>query len=199
MTDFDLLKAVQPDGGWFAVVSLKGSGKELQRRQDLLATREEVDALVQGRAAQGWNMFFGVAKYATDANRTKENVQGLKAFWLDIDCGEAKAKPDPKTGRPDGYVNQATGLAALQRFCRTVGLPRPVLVNSGRGIHAYWPLTGTVTREQWEPVAERLRKLCNTHDLYVDPSVFEVARILRIPGTFNYKDCLLYTSDAADE
>ena len=188
MTDFDLLKAVQPDGGWFAVVSLKGSGKELQRRQDLLATREEVDALVQGRAAQGWNMFFGVAKYATDANRTKENVQGLKAFWLDIDCGEAKAKPDPKTGRPDGYVNQATGLAALQRFCRTVGLPRPVLVNSGRGIHAYWPLTGTVTREQWEPVAERLRKLCNTHDLYVDPSVFEVARILRIPGTFNYKD-----------
>jgi hypothetical protein len=188
MTDFDLLRAVQPDDGWFAVVSLKGSGKELQRRQDFLSTREEVDVLAERRSKSGWNVFFGVAKYATDANRTKENVQGLKAFWLDIDCGEAKAQPNLKTGRPDGYVDQATGLVALQRFCRTVGLPRPILVNSGRGVHAYWALTGTVTREQWEPVADRLRKLCNTHELYVDPAVFEVARILRIPGTLNYKD-----------
>jgi hypothetical protein len=90
MTDFDLLRAVQPDDGWFAVVSLKGSGKELQRRQDFLSTREEVDILAERRSKSGWNVFFGVAKYATDANRTKENVQGLKAFWLDIDCGEAK-------------------------------------------------------------------------------------------------------------
>jgi hypothetical protein len=26
-------------------------------------------------------------------------------------------------------------------------LPRPTLVNSGRGVHAYWPLTEAVTRE----------------------------------------------------
>jgi hypothetical protein len=188
MTDFDLLRAVQPDDGWFVVVSLKGSGNEVQRRQDFLSTREEVDVLAERRSKSGWNVFFGVAKYATDQNRTKENVQGLKAFWLDIDCGETKAQPNAKTGRPEGYIDQATGLAALQRFCRTVGLPRPIIVNSGRGVHAYWALTGTITREQWEPVAERLRKLCTTHELYVDNAVFEVARILRIPGTLNYKD-----------
>lgn len=188
MTDFDLLSAVQPDDGWFAVVSLKGSGKDIQRRQDLVATREEVDAITQRMVAAGWNVFFGVAKYATDENRTKENVQSLKAFWLDIDCGEAKAEPNPKTGRPDGYIDQATGLVALRKFCKTIGLPKPILVNSGRGIHAYWPLTAPVTREEWEPVADRLRKLCNTHDLIVDPNVFEVARILRIPGTLNFKD-----------
>jgi hypothetical protein len=188
MTDFDLLRAVQPDDGWFVVVSLKGSGNEVQRRQDFLSTREEVDVLAERRSKSGWNVFFGVAKYATDQNRTKENVQGLKAFWLDIDCGETKAQPNAKTGRPEGYIDQATGLAALRRFCRTVGLPRPIIVNSGRGVHAYWALTGTITREQWEPVAERLRKLCTTHELYVDNAVFEVARILRIPGTLNYKD-----------
>ena len=188
MQHVDLLNTVQPADGWFAVVGIKGAGANLKRRQYLVETREEVDELAQQLVAAEWNVFFGVAKYATDANRTKENVQALKAFWLDIDCGPSKAQPNPKTGRPEGYIDQATGLAALQQFCKTVGLPRPLLVNSGRGIHAYWPLTESVTREEWEPAAARLRELCNTHGLLVDPVVFEVARILRIPGTLNFKD-----------
>jgi hypothetical protein len=129
-----------------------------------------------------------VAKYATNENRLKDNVKALRSFWVDIDCGPSKAEVNEKTGRPEGYVDQAAGLAALRSFCKLVGLPRPLLVNSGRGIHAYWPLTRDITRQEWEPVAARLNSLCVTHNFYVDPSVFEVARILRVPGTFNFKD-----------
>ena len=188
MTSFDLLASVQPAEGWFAVVGIKGSGTDLKRRQHLVETRQEVDQLAQALTANEWNVFFGVAKYTDDSSRKKSNVKALKAFWLDIDCGEAKAVPNPKTGRPDGYVDQATALTALRSFCRTIGLPKPTIVNSGRGLHVYWPLTSEVTPAAWEPVAARLRDLCNTHGLIVDPVVFETARILRIPGTLNFKD-----------
>lgn len=185
MEQTDLLDLVQPATGWFAVLGIRGPGDV---RQELVSTREEVGALAEQYVAEGRNVFFGVAKYATGANRTKENVRALKAFWLDIDCGEAKAQVNPDTGRPDGYVNQAAGLAALKDFCKVVGLPKPTLVNSGGGIHAYWPIEEEITRAEWEPVAERFKEVCRSQNFYVDDKVFEVARILRIPGTYNFKE-----------
>jgi hypothetical protein len=185
MTHFDLLNAVQPSSGWFAVLGIKGVDNT---KQYLVETREEVDEIAALMVQQERNVFFGVAKYTDGSGRKKSNVKAIKSFWLDIDCGPTKAVVNPKTKRPDGYIDQASGLAALQKFCRTIGLPKPILINSGRGLHVYWPLTTEVTREQWEPVAARLRELCVTHDLYVDPSVFEVSRVLRIPGTLNFKD-----------
>lgn len=185
MQEFDLLSAVQSTDGWLCVVGIK-EGRPL--RQILVETREEFDAHVQRLLEREWNVFFGVARYASEKNRLKDNVLNLKSFWLDIDCGPDKAIPNPKTGRPKGYASQAEGLDALKKFCNAVGMPKPVLVNSGRGLHVYWPLTEPVSREQWEPVAARLRELCNEHGLLVDPAVFEVARILRVPGTLNFKD-----------
>ena len=183
----DLLDLVQPADGWFAITSIKGSGKNADVRQELVATREEVDALVERYVNAGWNVFFGVAKYATGDNRTKENVKGLKAFWLDIDCGPTKAEIDPNTKRPDGYIDQKAALGALRSFCKIVGLSTPTLVSSGGGIHAYWPLEEEISRRDWEPVAERFKAVCRAQNFYVDDKVFEVARILRIPGTFNFK------------
>ena len=185
MPNVDLLNRVQAADGWFAVLGIKGKSNV---RQVLVETREEVDKVSAEFVEQKRNVFFGCAKYKTGTNRKKENVQSVKCFWLDIDCGETKAQVNEKTGRPDGYIDQATGLGDLKRFCSLIGLPRPMLINSGRGIHVYWPLTEPVTREEWEPVANRLNELCVLHNLYVDASVFEVARVLRIPGTFNFKD-----------
>lgn len=185
MTNFDLLDAVQPSGGWYAVVGIKGVDNT---KQYLVETRQEVDDIAAQLVQQQRNVFFGVAKYKDGIGRKKSNVLALKSFWLDIDCGPSKAAINAKTQKPGGYIDQATGLAALKKFCAHVGLPKPIIVNSGRGLHVYWPLTADVTPEQWEPVAARLRDLCVTHDLYVDPAVFETARVLRIPGTQNFKD-----------
>ena len=181
----DLLSIVQPADGWFAVLGIKD---EDDVKQTLVASRGELDQLAAEYVAEQRNVYFGVAKFETDANRKKQNVKALKAFWLDIDCGELKAEVNPKTGKPDGYIDQATGLQELQNFCKKIGLPKPLLINSGRGIHVYWPLTRNVTRDEWEPVANRLRELCVLHNFYIDGKVFEVARVLRIPGTLNFKD-----------
>ena len=184
MTDVDLLDLVQPAEGWFAIVGIKG---ERDVQQALVSSRKDADRLIERFVSEKRNVFYGVAKYATGEGRTKDNVKGLKCFWLDIDCGPTKAEPNAATGKPDGYIDQAAGMRALKKFCTTVGLPRPTLVSSGYGIHAYWPLEEEITRVEWEPIADRLRELCQAQNFYVDSKVFEVARILRVPGTFNYK------------
>ena len=178
MREFDLLQAVQPDTGWFAIVGIRGDS----RKQVLVETREEADALIAKFTEAERNVFFSVAKFKTGENRTHDNVQSLKAFWVDIDCGKDKAEKN------EGYLDQPTGVAALEKFCEAAGLPLPIIVNSGRGIHAYWALTEAVTMEQWNPVAKALKTLCQQHDFLVDPTVFEASRILRVPGTLNFKE-----------
>ena len=184
MTPAEFLTHIQPVGGWFAVVGIRSGDV----KQALVSTWEEAEETIEWYVSQQRDVYFGVAKYKNGSSRTKENVRSLKAFWLDIDCGPTKAAPDPVTGKPGGYIDQAAGLAALRAFCRTTGLPKPTIVNSGRGLHVYWPLEEEITRQDWESVADRLREVCRTQDFYVDDRVFEVARILRVPGTHNYKD-----------
>ena len=185
MTNFDLLDAVLPTGGWYAVLGIKGVDNT---KQYLVETREEVDEIAAKLVQQQRNVFFGLSKYKDGSGRKKSNVLALKSFWLDIDCGPTKAVINAKTNKPSGYVDQEAGLAALRTFCKHVGLPKPTIVNSGRGLHVYWTLNQEITAEEWEPVAARLRELCVTHDLYADSAVFETARVLRIPSTYNFKD-----------
>lgn len=184
MATFDLLDTVQPADGWFAIVGIKGG----RVQQHLVETRQEADGVVARLVSQQFDVYFGVAKYHNDTGRTKSNVKALKALWLDIDCGPTKAQVNEKTERPGGYIDQSAGMRELRRFCDETGLPRPIVVGSGRGLHVYWPFTSDVTPQQWEPAAAALRGLCLKHDLYVDPVVFEMARILRVPGTYNFKD-----------
>lgn len=184
MNNVDLLSRVLATDGRYAILGLKGKSP----LQKLVDTREEFDKLVQEYVAQGRDVYFGCSKFGDQNTRTKDNVASIKAFWIDLDCGEAKAVVNEKTGRPDGYIDQETALTELAKFCELIGLPDPLIVNSGRGIHAYWPLKEAVDRAAWEPVAARLNELCVLHNLYVDASVFEAARVLRVPGTLNFKD-----------
>ena len=178
MADFDLLDAVLAPQGWYAVVGIKNK----KTRQHLVETREEVNELVQEMLDEERDVYFGCAKYETGDNRTGDNATYFKALWVDIDCGEDKAASG------DGYIDQATGLQELQRFCKTIGLPKPILINSGRGIHAYWALTEVIGKDRWQPMMDRLAELCKTHSLIADPKCFEPARILRVPNTLNFKD-----------
>ena len=179
---FDLLDAVLPQQGRYCVF---GYGKYPDQR--FVETREEVEEIAKEFAANGVDAYFGCAKFGPLPTRTHENALFFRALWMDIDCGPTKGVPDDK-GRIKGYLDQSIGLQEFQRFCIAVGLPKPILVNSGNGIHAYWLLQETITRREWEPLSQRLRELCTEHGLIVDASVFEASRVLRIPGTFNFKD-----------
>jgi ketosteroid isomerase-like protein len=181
MSNFDLLNAVLPEEGRYCVL---GIGRYPD--QKFYDTRAEVDQQVEALVKRGFDAYFGCAKFGPLNNRTHENVAYVRALWMDIDCGPTKAVPDEK-GIIKGYVDQTTGLNEFGKFCKSVGLPKPILVSSGYGIHAYWLLEETVSRLEWKPLANRLRELCVEQGLIVDPSVFEASRVLRVPGTYNFK------------
>lgn len=141
----------------------------------------------------GRNAFFALASYEKDkvwnpsANggagkwqyRTQENAQDIRAFFLDLDV-------DPHDSSKFNSKEQA--LIELRAFVHKLGLPRPMLVDSGGGIHAYWPLAHAVPTTEWKPVAERLKAICVHERFRADRSLTsDEARVLRVPGSYNYK------------
>ena len=174
MARTDLLSAVLSDEGWYCVVGLKKTGMP---KQIFVQSLEEVETEIDDLLAKHYDVYFACSKYEVNSTRTTDNVKNIKAFWLDIDCGG---------GKP--YETQGDGVQALKHFCADLGLPRPTLVNSGRGVHVYWPLKEAITRLQWKAVADRLKVICYERGLQADPArTADAASILRIPGTLNTK------------
>jgi hypothetical protein len=175
MATTDLLSAVLPSQGWYCIVGLKTGSKPKQTFHETLG---ECEQAIDGLVKDEYNAYFACSKYETNKSRTQPNAKYIKAFWLDIDCGEGK-----------DYPSQVEGLAALKNFCKVTGLPKPTVVNSGRGLHIYWRLSRTITAEEWKPVAERLKYLCDEYEFNADPSrTADLASILRVPETLNFKD-----------
>ena len=174
MTRADLLSTVLSSDGWYCVVGLKKTGHP---RQIFVEDMQGVEDAVQTLLDEEFDVYFACAKYEESGSRTNDNVKNIKSFWLDIDCG---------IGKP--YADQGDGLTALKAFCKTVGLPKPTIVNSGRGLHVYWPLTEPISRKEWVNTAKRLKVVCNQEGLEDDPArTADAASILRMPDTFNHK------------
>ena len=169
------LTSVLSDQGLYCVTGLRKGAV----RQTFVKTIDEIDAVVEGLITQGFDAYFGCAKYLSEeGGRTAKNAKWFKSFWLDLDCGENKP-----------YPAQADAIDALKMFVQASGMPRPTVVNSGRGVHAYWPITTDIGYNDWKPAAEAFKKFCAVYNLSADPAVTaDAARILRVPETFNFKD-----------
>lgn len=175
MATTDLLSAVLSKDGWYCIVGLKKNGLP---KQVFVQTLREADEEIQKLLGKHYDVYFACSKYKGHTTRTTDNVENIKAFWLDIDCGE---------GKP--YEDQSEGAVALMGFCSKTGLPKPTVVNSGRGLHVYWTLTEPITRAEWKRVADKLKTLCVDHGLEADPArTADAASILRVPETLNYKN-----------
>ena len=172
MTDF--LESVLPIQGTYCTVGIR-SGVVKQSFQVTIA---DVDAIGSGLDASGVDAYFALATFNDDSSRKVDNAAFLRAFFLDLDCG---------TGKP--YADQPAAAQALSIFVKDTGLPSPTVVNSGGGLHVYWPLTEDVAISDWMQHAKSLKRLCVQHNLHADPAVTaDAARILRIPGTHNFKN-----------
>lgn len=179
---FDLLDAVLAPEGRYCIF-----GADSYPDQRFVDTREEAEEIIQEFVNKQVDAFFGCAKFGPADDRTHGNAQYFRSLWMDIDCGPTKGVPNEK-GIIQGYLDQEIGMAELQKFCKATGLHRPILVNSGNGIHAYWLFDRTLTRQEWTPLAKRLKQLCKEQGLIVDPQVFEASRILRPMHSFNFKN-----------
>lgn len=110
-------------------------------------------------------------------SRLQTQATFFKALALDLDCGADKPYPDANTG-----------WAALKGALQIMGMPAPLLVSSGNGVHAYWPLTEQVTRDQWTIASIALRLALADHHVEIDTSkIHDPSMVLRPVGTHHKK------------
>ena len=148
-----------------------------RRIQKFYDTIDQVVDVAENLDAEGYDVYYALATFNDAGSRKVDNVKYLNSFFLDLDCGASK-----------DYATQGDAITALRGFCKKLSLPKPVMVNSGHGIHVYWMLDAPVCLDDWLTVSERLKKLCADHGLLADPAVTaDAARVLRIPTTHNYK------------
>ena len=113
------------------------------------------------------------------AVRTHGNALSSRCFFFDLDVGA-------RTGK---YPDQRTALEGLRKFCAAAQLPKPLITSSGGGLHVYWRMSEAMPSTEWVAYASKLRQLARHHGLLADPArTTDVSSVLRVTGTFNWKD-----------
>jgi hypothetical protein len=170
------LSTVLSDEGYYHVA---GIAKNKPIKEKFYTSLDEAIETANNFDEEGRDSYFALGLFL-DANkgRTAQNVRGIKSLFLDLDCGE---------GKP--YSTQQDALIVLKAWYKKYGIPRPTVVNSGRGLHVYWALDRAYTREEWLPTAKALKAACLQDGLHIDAVVTaDAARLLRVPNTRNFKD-----------
>lgn len=170
------LETILPANGRYCAVAIDDKSKGI-KRQVFTNTIEELVELVESFDTAGLGSFFALANYGEQDRRLADNAQSMRSLFIDVDCGEGKPYADP-----------TAAASALRAFIDATKLPRPSVVASGGGLHAYWPFTEDLPVSEWKPMARALKKLCVDQKFSVDlQCTTDAARVLRCPGTSNYK------------
>ena len=188
MNTLEFLRAILPEEGvYYAAIFKPGFHAPAHKPFHSLETM--ADALVKMDAGD-WTVYHACASYKEDfieingkkKYRVEPNWNEAKAFWVDLDCGEEKA------AEGKGYLTKCEAMSAMKEFCDSTGFPKPFYVDSGNGLHAYWPLTKPISADTWVKVATVLKNVLAFHEVLADPScTSDFSRILRPVGTHNKK------------
>jgi hypothetical protein len=173
MTPLEFLAVVlpSPDNGLYCAAELTTKKKEHTFVQKI----EEIEPTVGKWVTQNKDIYFALSTFEQSGKRTADNARHIRSLFIDM----------------DGYETKKAAALALDGFLAKTGidlLGSPYIVNSGGGLHCYWPFTEDVTVDAWKPVAENFKRLCKQEALSIDMTVTaDAARVLRIPETFNNK------------
>ena len=167
-------ETVLPATGMYCIAAIpSGTAPRHKFVGDINALGDIADQVNSG----GVDTFFALATFDDQRRRKAENAQFLRSFFLDIDCGP---------GKP--YEDQGSAAVALNEFMQATGLPAPTIVNSGGGLHVYWSMDEDIPYAEWKLIATRFKRLVVDHGMACDLQVIaDGARVLRCPGTNNYK------------
>ena len=109
-------------------------------------------------------------------SRKADDCVFVRSFFIDLDVGEGKE-----------FATKQDAHDGIENILIQTGLPEPVRIDSGGGIHAYWIMDTDIPKDEWKPAAEVFKSLCLQYAA-IDPVVTaDAARIMRCPETFNQK------------
>ena len=170
------LRTLAPEGNTPAAIKLR---KEANRLRDFVPVKNgvcdeaRVRRFLDGCKKAKLGAFFGVALRSQASLKDRKgdaaHCQTLPSLFVDADFHHL------------GEDETRHRIAACP-------LPPSMIVESGGGLHAYWILTQPFYLKKEMPAAKRwLRHVASTVADVVDESVSEPARVLRIPGGYNFK------------
>jgi hypothetical protein len=177
-------------------------GKRLTWQVDHEAhiSQQDIEGAIDYAIAKGCDVYVAIAGYGsktrivktgknagkTKIARTADNALWHRCLRIDIDVYSGT---DPVKLAATPYRTKADAWAALKAFLQGAGMPLPLMVDSGYGIHAYWPFDRDVDAVRWGALSSRLSAAMAQYGLVVDPTTTQdAARILRLPGTWNFKN-----------
>lgn len=186
------LRCVLPAEGFYVAVIFDTPhprpGIDLPR-QIVCETIDELTRVLLANDAAGRTVYHACASFkdprgAVDPRngrrrlRSHANVARVKSLWLDVDAGPDKP-----------YADAQDAARAVADFVQRVGLPSPVYVGSGSGVHVYIPLDASIPHDEFLLLGAGLKALCAQHGLEIDPTrTADASSILRPPGTHNRKN-----------
>jgi hypothetical protein len=134
------------------------------------------------------NVFFGVNPVSgpvrTNSGRgTEADVTRLAGLWCDLDI------------KKGACASLDVARAIVANLSTRLGTRPSVIVESGHGLHAYWPITDGAISEKFttgqaRALVKRWGRLVEVEaqNLHARAdTVFDLVRMLRVPGTFNNK------------
>lgn len=146
---------------------------------------DQLDDLVKfaiDQANAGHQVFFGPAGREDDLGSSRStiaNVGSCISLWVDIDSPDKELSADQRLTEAkillDNFIQQ------LGEY----GINPSYIIESGHGYHVYFLLKKFCGQpdSDWQNAQKALVKLAKG-----DPQVRQPASLLRVPGTFNYKD-----------
>lgn len=146
--------------------------------QRYCTSNESMLVLAQG-VSEECDVWFSMATFPDHkATREAKNASKLCSLWFDIDAHDGSKYQSPEEAK-----------AAVDQFLTMTELPQPTVVHwTGYGIHAIWAFSSALPVPDWMPIAQKLQTLAQTLKLGIDPITADAARILRMPGTINFRN-----------
>lgn len=157
------------------VYCISGIDKNKKITNRFAKTLDELFNTITELASREQNIFVAPGSFVGHS-RKSESSAFLRSFFIDLDVGPDK-----------DYTDKQDALDALEYLLGEAGLPPPVIMDSGGGIHAYWVFDHDIPAGEWKVYAEKFKAKVMEH-IPIDPVVTaDVARIMRSPDTVNYK------------
>ena len=162
-----------PSQGVYCVSGIEQATKKTTNR--FAETLDDVFKLVDKFKGQKLNVFVALGSF-DGFSRKADNCLFFRSLFVDLDVGEGKA-----------YADKGEAHTALWKFLGETGLPDPVCIDSGGGMHAYWIMDRDIPISEYLPYAHQFKAFV-LDKISADPSVMaDAARIMRCPETFNQK------------
>jgi Domain of unknown function (DUF927) len=179
---------VLPSSGPYCITYMSPSMKGMRHIACRNFTEMRVQALAESKKSR--EVYFSIASFRQEqvinprtkkkSIRIKENALYNRSFIIDVDVKDNSNFYKTKDEAADGIRN----------LVEKLGIPQPIVVDSGGGYHLYWPLEEELTSDLWVKAANTFKQAVRLAEpkIVADPTrVADCVGVLRVPETFNVK------------